>query len=241
MDPHLAALIRRNSKKPLPELKLELMKHGFSSYQIEDALEQMKIRDWPIIRTLAILLVLAVVVLAIGFVFVSFIEPAEKMAAGEQRGEPDENEFVQGSVREMVQENVSPSGISEEAAQSVISEETVVSEESVVSENIVSSSSAFIPFAEKDIEEIRKLSLTQKEKALSECSSLPDLKKDSCISLVARTTNDAELCSKIGDLQKRDYCFYFFGQSNKEFCSEISSATLRNYCTTLAGISQRIE
>lgn len=237
MDPHLAALIRRNSKKQLPELKLELMKHGFSSYQIEDALEEMKIGNRSIIRTLAVLLVFAVVVLAIGFVFVSFIGPAEKMVA-------DEASVVDAPVVEVSseQKDVLPA-VSQPETQGISegSPENVISEEIVVSENIVSSPHVFIPSAEKDIEEIRKLSLTQKEKALEECSSLPEPKKGQCISLVARTTNDAELCSRIDDLQERDYCFYFFGLANKEFCSEISSATLKNYCTTLAGINQRVE
>lgn len=220
MDPHLAALIRRNSKKPLPELKLELMKRGFSSYQIEDALEEMKIKDWPLIRTFSILLVLAVVVLAIGFVFVAFIEPAEKLIKRELPGA----------------ENILPPA--EQSAEEVISEKTP--EEPAVSKEAITRPSALLmPPVTKRLEEIRELSVLQKEKALSECVLIEE--KDACISLVARTTNDAELCSNIADQQKKDYCFYFFGQSNREFCGRISSETLKNYCITIAGINQRVQ
>jgi len=223
MDPHLAALIRRNSKKPLPELKLELMKHGFSSYQIENALEELKIKDWPLIRTFAVVLVLAVVVLAIGFVFVSFVEPAEKLITREIPGA----------------ENILPP-LEPSAEQGKTSKET--SNEPVISEEtstVTKPSALLFPPVTKTLEEIRELSVLQKEKALSECVSIEE--RDSCISLVAKTTNDAELCSNILDIQKKDYCFYFFGQSNKEFCSRISSETLKNYCNTIAGINQRIQ
>ena len=219
MDPHLAALIRRNSKKPLPELKLELMKRGFSSYQIENALEELKIKDWPLIRTFAVVLVLAVVVLAIGFVFVSFVEPAEKLISREIPGA----ENILPSVQ---QENV----VQDNANEQVISDKT---------ETVTTPSSLLLPPVTKSLEEIRELSVLQKEKALSECISIEE--RDSCISLVARSTNDAELCSNILDIQKKDYCFYFFGQANREFCDRISSSTLRNYCNTVAGINQKIQ
>lgn len=221
MDPHLAALIRRNSKKPLPELKLELMKHGFSSYQIENALEELKIKDWPLIRTFAVVLVLAVVVLAIGFVFVSFVEPAEKLITREIPGA--ENILPLGQQETVVQETSRESVISEEAATEIVTKPSAL----------------LIPPVTKSLEEIRELSVLQKEKALSECVAVEE--RDSCVSLIAKSTNDAELCGNILDIQKKDYCFYFFGQANKEFCSRILSGTLKNYCTAIAGINQRIQ
>jgi len=227
MDPRLESFIKRNSKMPLSEVKLELMKQGFSSYQIENALEELRIKNRPLLKAFAVFLVLAVVVFAVGFVFVYFIQPAEKLIAG-----PSQSSALPETI---VLE--SEAGVQQSSAQQT--EDIVVSKDEESEISLPSQSESGSPVL-IDLEEVRKLSLVQKEEAISKCSYL-SVQKDDCFSLVAKTVGDPELCLKVAESSAKDNCFFFFGQSNVDFCSRISSATLRNYCTAIAEITQRIE
>jgi len=228
MDPRLELFIKKNSRRPLSEIKLELMKQGFSSYQIENALEELRIKNRPLLRAFAVFLVIAVVVFAVGFVFVYVIQPAEKMITG-----PSQSSALPENI-------VLPSeaGVQQDSAQET--EAIVVSKDKKSEIPVSSEEKPVSPAVLINLEEVRKLSLVQKEEAISKCSSL-SVQKDDCFSLVAKTVSDPELCSKIAESSAKDNCFFFFGQSNNEFCSEISSSTLRNYCTAIAGINQKIE
>lgn len=211
MDKALIDFVKNHPRMPVPDLKLELMKRGFSSYQIDQAVKKVKTKRSNFFVYLIFILVLAIILIIIGLVFVSFIQPAEKLTKVEIESEDQEQKWI-----------AVPSERPEAPEDDFFEEET--EEKEII--DTKTTEKEIIPT--KTIEDIRKISNTNPNQALEQCNELEN--KDECISLVAKNTNNVELCSQITDSNIKDYCFYFFGQANNEYCENIVSINTRNTC-----------
>lgn len=222
MDQALIAYIQKHSGMPLPELKLELMKQGFSSYQIEQALITVKARRMAFFRSFVVLLVVAAVFVVIGLVFISFIRPAEEFVKI-----PLEQESEQKWVALPSERPIAPEAPFEEEIEMPQKKEEFGGQ--IETEKQAPS---------KNIEEIRRLSNAEPSVALEQCKLIEA--RDECISLVAKNTNTPLFCEQIENTGVRDNCFFFFGQANDGFCARIISSAVRNSCYVIAGINEKI-
>ncbi|MBD3361821.1 hypothetical protein GF358_03445 [Candidatus Woesearchaeota archaeon] len=222
MDQALSEFIKKNSGMPLPELKLELMKRGFSSYQIEQALRQVRAKRQSFWIYLIVFLIIIIFFVIIGLVFVSFIRPAEELIKAPAVKESPEKEFV-----------VVPS------ERPTAPEKPFVEEKDEIKEEFIEEKIESVPETReetKSLSEIRALSNTNPSDAVGECSLLQNV--DKCVSLVAKNTNNPDLCREIDDSDIRDNCFLFFGQSNEIHCADILSTAVRRSCFLLADIEE---
>ncbi len=227
MDPRLYSYIRKNYRKPLPELKLELMKKGLSSYQIENALDEVRAeKRKTFIRHFVILLVVIIIIAIIGLVFISFIKPAEKFVVQTEEKQitldlpsekPVTSPFVEDKVPDIAKDIVKPI----DQIKKTVEKKTVLPSEIT-----------------KSLEEIKEISNTRPSDALEHCSALEQ--KDFCISMIAKNINRPIFCDTIEDQSIKDDCFFFFGQSDKQYCEQIYSGILRDSCEQLAEIQERI-
>jgi len=225
MDPQLYSYIRRHYNKSLPELKLDLMKKGFSSYQIENALENVRInRKKRFLRVFLIVLFVLVFFAVIGLVFVSFIKPAEEFAVMP----------VQKDINiDLPSEKPVIPAVDEE--KSVILEDNKSEKLSQIKKYVVEKKEVSLE-SKKSLEEIKQISNTRPSEALEFCIDLEQ--KDLCVSLVAKNVNRPVYCENIKDQDIRDDCFFFFGQSDSRYCEQIYSGVLRNSCFSLAEINK---
>jgi len=219
MNPKLFSFIRRNYRRPLPELKLELMKQGFSSYQIEDALEKvMAEKRRSFLRRGLILLIVLVVISLVVLVFVSFIRPAEELISPEK-----DVSFV----------------LESEKKQEVIGEQAV-EERTVIPgpEPIAGPEKA--PVSEENISPVlvSDFRLISSANALRQCSNFDS--PDKCLLFVAKDEYNPALCYEIESAKLKNDCFFFFGQSDISYCEQISSARLRQSCEQLGFIKEKV-
>ncbi len=222
MDKALLDFVKKHSKMPLPELKLELMKRGFSAYQIDQAMKKVKAKRQSFFVYFIALLIIVIFLIIIGLIFVSFIQPAEKLTKIKIEPESQEQKY-------MAVPSERP-----EAPEAPFFEEEIEQKEIIQKETIEEFIQTTTP--SKTLEEIRKISDINPAQALEECSKLEN--KDKCIELVAKNSNNVNACNEINDNYIKDNCFYFFGQANKQYCNNIISIDKRNECIMIAEIQE---
>jgi cytoskeletal protein RodZ len=211
MDKALLDYVKNHPRMPLPELKLELMKRGFSSYQIEQAIKKTKEKRNNFFVYLVFILVLAIILIIISLIFVSFIQPAEKLTKVGIESEDQEQKWIAVPSER-------PTAPEDDFFEEEIEEKEIIDAKPAEKQAIPA----------KTIEDIKKISDTNPTQALEQCNEVQN--KDECISLVAKNTNNVELCTQITDSNTKDYCFYFFGQANNEYCENIVAFSTRNTC-----------
>jgi len=214
MDPKLFSFIRRNYRRPLPELKLELMKQGFSSYQIEDALEKVRAGKRRVFFRWGVILLVVLVIIAItALVFIAFIRPAEELVSSEK----------DVSV-------VLPSERQDDLVEPAVEEQEIIPEPELIAEP------EKVSVAEQNISPVlvSEFRLISSADALKQCSGFDN--PDECLLFVAKDEYNSALCYEIGDTGLKNDCFFFFGQSDSSFCGQISSYNLRQSCEQLAFI-----
>ncbi|MBN1644461.1 hypothetical protein JW851_00275 [Candidatus Woesearchaeota archaeon] len=219
MDRALLDYVKKHSGMPLPELKLELMKRGFSSYQIEQALEDVRAKRRSFLISFSILLIIAIILVIVGLVFISFIRPAEELVKVPVEKQTQAQKWI--AVPSERPAAPSEPYVEEEIEEKIVEKEFVKKTEAIPS---------------KTLEEIRELSNSNPQSALEQCSLLEN--SDECISLVAKNSDNANACNQIVNSDIRDNCFFFFGQSNKEYCENIVSANVRNNCFIISDIQE---
>jgi hypothetical protein len=224
MDKALLDYVKKHPRMPLPELKLELMKRGFSAFQIEQAMKTTRDQRQNLLMYLIFILILAVFLIIIGLIFVSFVQPAEKL------------EKIQIETKTQEQEYIAVPSERPKAPETPYVEEEIKKQEEKEIQTDTEQEITQIQTPSKTLEEIRKISNTNPSQALEECDKLEN--KDECIGLVAKNSNNVDACNKINDKYIKDNCFYFFGQADKKYCNEILSIDQRNECMILADIQE---
>lgn len=221
MDQALSNFIKKNSRMPLPELKLELMKSGFSSYQIEQALKHTKAKRQSFFVYSAIFLIIIIFLVIITLIFISFIQPAEELTKIPIQKQAEEQKWIAVPSE---QPAAPDKPYNEEIKQTTPEQKKIIAMPNVDIKESVS----------KTLDEIRAISDSNSETALEECKLYKNI--DDCISLIAKNTNDPELCQQITASNIKDNCFLFFGQADEVYCTNILSSTARRSCFLLAEI-----
>lgn len=202
------------------EIRQSLLRQGHSKTVVDTAIKQAK----PGISLLwtAIILVVAVIIVLSILVYMKMqapeqeiIVPKEEIKIPEKKQAPAE-EIIEKKEIDLEKIPVPPA---EKIPKTTI-EETQDFETSM------------------KIEEIKKISLTEPDRAEALCSDLSTrMEKDNCYVQIAGASAKPALCAKISEKTVRDQCYFNFAVQGRNTCENIQDEDVKKACKNFLSLN----
>lgn len=252
----LVLFIQENVRKgySIDEIKLHLVKSGYSTSQIKDSIDYYKKHYTPMHRIVLLFVFFAILSFVLVFSLLNRIYPVENAqqlpeTAGPFSALPGQNkaqvqeqpqEKSQAQVQEQDEMAEIPARPKQAAAEeqqgnempaiapAVAEKETGAAEKKPAETAAAAKQATLYPTPTYSIEEIKAVSRTDSERAVRLCEEHES--RDACLNTVAKTSKNSNICIMIINSLQKDDCIMFFVYSGENLCSQLTSTNLKNAC-----------
>lgn len=221
MASELAKYIREQIKSgyETSTIRNSLIGQGHSAASVDTAIKEAK-QKIPLLWIAIALIIAAIIILTI-LVYIQMQEPAEQPLT-----HPEQIKTTEKEAKETPEEKTE--GTEKTPLPPAEKMHFIEPEEAKEFESSIK------------IEDIRKISLTEPDRAEALCTDLKfRTERDNCYLQIAGTAAKPEFCAKISEQTARDQCYLNFAAAGINTCEQIKDETAKKSCNQLISITAK--